>query len=327
MPLQARKAHPVGQMVTTAAPGQSSGELRSGEKAARTGIVDLARRVVKDAGQADVPGLAAEMAYHSLFAIFALLLLFAGLTAVVDDLFGIENMRERLIDSANDGLPANASIVIESFLNDVVDSRGQGALIFGLIGVAWSGSSLVGSAMKGLNRIARTDEGRGMIERKLLAVGLALGFGGMIVLATVVVVFHGALANGFADVFGGRGAAEFVMTVVAWPVALFLVALAAALLYWQGPDREHVFHWVTPGAVLFAAGWVVASIIASIYISYGGSPNRTYGLIAAVIAAIVWLYWSNLLFLAGAVLNAHVEDARKNHAGEHRAEQPAEAQP
>lgn len=314
-------------MVTTAAPEGAPGVSRVASRVESRGLVDLARRVVKDAGEADVPGLAAEMAYHSLFAIFALLLLLAGITAAVDDLFGIHNMRERLVDSANDVLPQNASVVIESFLNDVVDSRGQGALIFGLIGVAWSGSSLVGSAMKGLNRIARTDESRGMIQRKLLAVGLALGFGGMIVLATIIVVFHGALADGFGDVFGGRGAAELVMTAVAWPVALFLVALAAALLYWQGPDRDHHFHWVTPGAVLFAAGWVAASIVASVYVSYGGSPNRTYGLIAAVIAAIVWLYWSNLLFLAGAVLNAHVEDARKNHSGEHRAEQPAEAQP
>jgi membrane protein len=72
---------------------------------------------------------------------------------------------------------------------------------------------------------------------------------------------------------------------------------------------------------------VIASIIASIYISYGGSPNRTYGLIAAIIAAIVWLYWSNLLFLAGAVLNAHVEDARTHDSSGQRAQQPAEAQP
>ena len=314
-------------MVTQEAPTHPSGAHRFSATIEREGIVEFGRRVVKDAGEADVPGLAAEMAYHSLFALFSLLLLLAGLTAVVDDFFGIENMRERLIGSAKDVLPENASVVIESFLTDVVDSRGQGALIFGLIGVGWSGSNLVGSAMKALNRIARTDESRGVIERKLLAVGLALGLGGMTVAATIIVVFHGALADGFADTFGGRGTAELIMTVVAWPAALLILALAAAFLYWQGPDRDHAFHWVTPGAILFAAGWVIASIIASIYISYGGSPNRTYGLIAAIIAAIVWLYWSNLLFLAGAVLNAHVEDARTHDSSGQRAQQPAEAQP
>ena len=297
------------------------------ETVQRSRIIELVRRTVKDAGESDVPGLAAEMAYHSLFALFALFLLLAGLTAVVDDFFGIENMRERLIDSAKDVLPQNASVVIESFLNDVVDSRGQGALIFGLIGVAWSGSSLVGSAMKALNRISRTEEGRGMIERKLLAISLALALGGMIVAATLMVIFRSVLADGFADVFGLRAVAELLVAVVAWPVALFLVTLAAAILYWKGPDRDGTFRWVTPGALLFAAGWVVASIIASFYISYGGTPNRTYGLITAVIAVIVWLYWSNLLFLAGAVLNAQVEDARTDASADGRAESSAKAQP
>jgi uncharacterized BrkB/YihY/UPF0761 family membrane protein len=58
-----------------------------------------------------------------------------------------------------------------------------------------------------------------------------------------------------------------------------------------------------------------------------GVPNRTYGLISAVIVAIVWLYWSNLLFLAGAVLNALVEDARTEGPTGQGAEQAAPAQP
>ena len=103
--------------------------------------------------------------------------------------------------------------------------------------------------------------------------------------------------------------------------------LAAAVLYWKGPDRDEPFRWVTPGALLFAAAWVVASIAASIYLSESESANRTYGLIVAMIAAIVWLYWSNLLFLGGAVLNARVEDARTSRSSEQRTEQSARAQP
>jgi hypothetical protein len=44
-------------------------------------------------------------------------------------------------------------------------------------------------------------------------------------------------------------------------------------------------------------------------------------------AAIVWLYWSNLLFLVGVVLNARVEDARTSRSSGERTEQAARAQP
>jgi hypothetical protein len=56
-------------------------------------------------------------------------------------------------------------------------------------------------------------------------------------------------------------------------------------------------------------------------------PRTTIRLIVAVIAAIVWLYWSNLLFLAGAVLNARVEEARTSRSSEERTERVARAQP
>jgi membrane protein len=294
--------------------------------AGKQGAVELVRQTVKDAGEVDVPGLAAEMAHHSLFALFSFLLLLAGLVAISDDVFGIQDMRERIVSSAQDVLPQNASAIVEGFLNDVVDSKGQGALVFGLFGVAWAGSNLVGSAMKGLNRISRTEERRGFVQRKLLAVALALVLGGMLVAASVVIVFRGAFVDWLDDVIG-RGEAELVMTVVVWPLALLVVALAAAVLYWKGPDRDEPFRWVTPGAMLFAAAWVAASIAASIYLSEAEPANRTYGLIAAILAAIVWLYWSNLLFLAGAVLNARVEDARTSRSSEQRTEQSARAQP
>jgi len=294
--------------------------------ARKQGALEIVRETVKDVGETDLPGLAAEMAYHSLFALFSFLLLLAGLVAVSDDVFGINDMRERLVSSAQDVLPQNASAVVEGFLNDVVDSKGQGALVFGLFGVAWAGSNLVGSAMKGLNRIFRTEEHRGFVERKLLAIALALVLGAMIVGASVVIVFRGAFVDGLDD-FIGRGAGELMMTAVVWPLALLVVALAAAVLYWKGPDRDEAFRWVTPGALLFAAGWVVASTVASIYLSEAEPANRTYGLIVAVIASIIWLYWSNLLFLAGGVLNARLEDARTSRSSEQRTEQSARAQP
>jgi membrane protein len=323
--MQAARLH-LDHVVTKQVAGRSK-TRRSPNAIQQTRLSDLARRVVKDIGEADMPGLAAEMAYHSMFALFAFLLMLAGLTAVADEILGIENMRQQLVDSANEVLPHNASAIIEAFLNDVVDSRGQGALMLGLIGVAWSGSNLVGAAMKGLNRIARSDETRGMIERKLLAITLALVLGTIVGCATLGVIFSGPLADGLTNVLGSRGAAEFFMTVVAWPAALMLVALAAAILYWKGPSRDGEFRWVTPGAVLFAGGWVAASVVASIYISQAGATNRTYGLITAVIAVIIWLHWSSLLFLAGAILNANLDDARTNGSSDDRAEAPAAAQP
>jgi membrane protein len=294
--------------------GSASNAQLFGDSADRNSVLDLARRTVKDVVESDVPGLAAEMAYHSLFALFSLLLLLAGLTAIADDVFGINNMRDRLVEAARDVLPQNASSVLEAFIDDVVNTQGEGAVLFGLGGLIWSGSALIGSAMKALNRIFQAEERRGIVVRRVIAMGLAFGLGTMLIGATIIVVFRGAIVDGIQEATGSRAVAEFSALVFSWPLALSLVALAAAVLYWLGPDRDQPFRWVTPGTVVFALGWVIASIIVSIYLENAGPFNRTYGLIAAVIGSIVWLYWSSLLFLAGAVLNARVEELKSGEA-------------
>ena len=86
-----------------------SREAERAVAARKQGALEIVRETVKDVGETDVPGLAAEMAHHSLFALFSFLLLLAGLVSISDDVFGIQDMRERLISSAQDVLPQNAS--------------------------------------------------------------------------------------------------------------------------------------------------------------------------------------------------------------------------
>ena len=76
------------------------------------------------------------------------------------------------------------------------------------------------------------------------------------------------------------------------------------MLYWLAPNTTHEFKWVTPGALVFGMGWVVASLLLALYISKFGSYNRTYGALGAVIVLLVWLYWTNMLLLVGGELNA-----------------------
>jgi membrane protein len=172
--------------------------------------------------------------------------------------------------------------------------------------------------MKGLNRIHDVSEERSMLRRKVLSILLALGFGGALLLSIMLVVFGSFFASALADWLGAPELDNLVGWLF-WPASLFLVALAVALLYWLGPCLSRPFRWVTPGASVFAAGWLIASAVFGVYISNVGDFNRTYGTLAAFILALVWIYWSCLLALAGAQLNALLE---KSDAGRAPAREP-----
>lgn len=273
----------------------------------RVDVTSVVRETADEIADNDLPGLAAEIAHHSILAIFPFLLFLAGLTAIADELFGIENMTDRIMERMGPVLPADAASLIRSFLQEVVDSEGTGASVFGLIGALWSGSAAVGSAMKGLNRIRDADEDRTFFKRKLVAIGLTLVFGGSLLVAAILMVGGRLVASGTGDALGWEAGARALMGWVLWPASIALILAAVTVLYWIGPSGEKSFRWVTPGAFLFAVAWVSASAIFSLYVSNFGSYNRTYGSLAAVIILLVWLYWSNLLLLVGAQLNTVLE--------------------
>ena len=281
-------------------------------------VTSIAKETIREVSDDDVSGLAAEMAYHSILAIFPFLLFLAGLTSIVDNLFGVGNLTDRIVEKASHVMPQDATTLLRSFTQEVVNSQGAGAIIFGLAAAVWSASSAVGAAMKGLNRAYDVKEDRGFVRRKLTAIGLTLFCGAFVLAAAMLIATGQFMAGGIGNALGWHH--EFVL---AWnwltiPVALTLVGAGAAVLYWLAPNTGHEFRWITPGALLFVIGWSLASFGFTIYISKFSSYNRTYGALSAMIILLVWLYWSNLLLLIGGELNAVLA---RRHDAEYKGEQ------
>lgn len=267
-------------------------------------VNEIAKETVREVGDDDVPGLAAEMAYHSLLAIFPFLLFLTGLTAVINRVFAIPDLTGQIVDRAAQVMPDDAVSVVESFTDELVTSQGTGAVIFGLAGTLWAASSAMGTAMKALNRAYDVSEDRGFARRRIVALLLTLLFTGFLMGAVGLIASGGIMAGGIGQTLGWERQFVQLWNWLTIPMALVLVMLAVALLYWLAPNTGHSFRWITPGAVLFVAGWVIASLAFAFYVSNFASYNRTYGSIGAVIILIVWLYWTNFILLIGGELNA-----------------------
>ena len=84
--------------------------------------------------------------------------------------------------------------------------------------------------------------------------------------------------------------------------------LGLAVLYRYGPSRDTAqWAWVTPGSLVAAVLWLVASLLFSWYASNFGSYNETYGSLGAVIGFMTWIWLSAIVVLLGAEINAETE--------------------
>ena len=90
---------------------------------------------------------------------------------------------------------------------------------------------------------------------------------------------------------------------------LVFVLLAFALIYYFGPDvHQQHWKWITPGAVVGVALWLLVSFAFKAYLSYFNSYSATYGSLGAVIILMLWFYFTGAAILIGGEINSEIEN-------------------
>src|SRR5204862_6141947 len=67
--------------------------------------------------------------------------------------------------------------------------------------------------------------------------------------------------------------------------------------------------WITPGALVATALWLIGSLAFRFYAVNFGNYEAAYGAIGGVILLLLWFYMSGLMIVIGAEMNAEIEHA------------------
>jgi membrane protein len=262
------------------------------------------KRVFKEAGEDDVSGAAGELAYRLFLALFPFFIFLAAMGGFVADVLSVQNPTQEVMDLLDESLPQDASSVLRGELEGLTESRNASLVSLGIIGAIWSASSGIGTMIKGMNRIYEVKETRPIWKRYMINVGLTI-LGGVFAISSFVLLLVGQLAG--TEVAGELGLADQTATAFSlarWPLIVLMLIVATAFLYWAAPNVRLPFHWITPGAVVFIIGWLVASFLFGLYVANFGSYNATYGTLGGIVVLLVWIYLTSLLLMLGAEINA-----------------------
>ncbi|MEX2599805.1 MAG: YihY/virulence factor BrkB family protein [Dehalococcoidia bacterium] len=269
-----------------------------------TGAKAFVTHLVKRVGDADLPGLSAEMAYRFLFALFPAMLFLVALAGF----FGTEEAALAVTDWIQQTMPEQAASILSGPVEEVMLSQRGDLLSIGAIAALWGASGVLGSLIKGLNRVHNVPDDRGFVWKNVLKVLLTLFLAAMVMVAIAAIVGTQVVIAGFGVL--DLGPALSVLASVAGPlVALVVLVFAVTVVYWLAPAiKDHPFKFTSAGALLFAAGWVIGTSLLSWYIAAFGNYNQIYGSIGGIIVLLVWAYWSSFLLLLGGAFNAVREE-------------------
>jgi membrane protein len=204
-------------------------------------------------------------------------------------------------------VPGNATLFLADQMQAVArTSRMQlgaglgGGLIAALWG-AWSGAS---GLIAALNVAYREDEARSFLRRAwdAFVVALAAGLFMLLAFAVVAVVPLGLSVSPLSPTV------QAVVSFARWPVLAMLCIAALGMLYRFAPCRRAAkWRWVSPGAAVATALWLVSATGFSFYVSYFPSYNQALGLLGTIMMLLTWSYLTAFAVLLGAELNAELE--------------------
>jgi len=95
---------------------------------------------------------------------------------------------------------------------------------------------------------------------------------------------------------------QAVFEVLRWPLLAAVMIVGVALLY-RLSAGESPIQWlgfISPGALVATAGWIVASGLFAVYTANFASYGKTYGALASIVVVLLWLWLSSLVVLVGA---------------------------
>jgi membrane protein len=274
----------------------------SGSTARKSGIFGVLKRSVKEFSADDMLTYAAAVSYQVFFSLFPFVIFLLALLGVLN----LSGFFDTLLQQSQTVLPQSAFGLVEGIVSQVRNQSGGGILSFGAIIALYSASAGVRMVMHALNVAYDIEEERPAWKKFPLSLLYTLLLAVLLITAVGLFVLGGSVAQWFSDLVGFGSLFVTLWTWLRIPMAVLIMALILAIIYYLFPNTKQPFRLITPGALIAVLVWIAASLGFSFYVSTFGSYSATYGALAAVIVLLFYFFISAAVLLFGAEVNAEI---------------------
>jgi membrane protein len=252
--------------------------------------------------------IASHISMSSLMALFPFLIVLASLAGFI----GSKELADAAAQLMLEAWPQEVAAPIAAEVQSVLTTARGGVLTFGAVFAVYFSSSGIESLRIGLNRAYGVNEARPLwllrlesIAYVLVGAGVLLAFGFLVVLGPFL---FGAMTRHlpWLEPFG------WIVNFARYAIASLVLVVTLLVVHLWLPYGRRRLREVAPGVIATLILWLVTGEAFGRYLAnFAWSYVSTYAGLASAMIALVFLYWTALIFIYGAELNAAIMRGNK----------------
>ncbi len=269
-------------------------------------LIDIFLPFGQQVSRDKVPAFAAQAAFFIIISSVPLVMLVLSLIQFV-----MPMTQSELSQLAMDMVPMAIRSYVITIIDELYTQTSIPLISITAVTTLWAASRSVYALVTGLNEVYKTSETRNYFQLRFGSLFYTLLLIVLLIFSLVVLVFGNRIQQFLENALPILARISAYIISIRTILAIALMTISFSLMYKILPNtKTHLRHQL-PGAVFSALGWMIFSLVYSIYIDNYSNFSYTYGSLAAVILLMLWLYFCMYIFLIGAEINMWA--AKKRH--------------
>jgi len=257
--------------------------------------------------QFDIDVRAAAVAYNFTLAVFPTIIFLFSLLPYMP----IDHLDLKMIGFLKGTIPKNLHEDLTELIREIVNKKRGGVLSFGFIFALYASTSGIMALIRSFNLTYKTNENRGFIKERVIAV--ALNFLLTFVLLIAFVAF--ILGNFVVKMLTKEGLIEYNFTYYLTKSLTYLSIFSVffftiSIIYYYAPAIHKRWKFFNAGSITASILTISVTNIFSYYLVNFASYHKIYGSIGSLIALMVWLYFIALILIVGFEINASIDQVK-----------------
>jgi membrane protein len=262
---------------------------------------DFVKNLYNKSREDDVGFIAGYISFFLLLSIFPFLIFFFNLlryTPIANQDF-IENI---LIE-----IPPETRDILETIINETINSSSQTLLSVSLIFSIWAGSNGITAIINSINKAYSIQKKLPYWKLKLISIVFTILLVLLIIVVLFTLVFGEIITNEIFDKLKADDSFYYFWNNMRRIIPFISMVLIFGLLYKFSisfnKKTSTKFIYTLPGSIFTTVGWIISSSLFSDYINNFNIFSTTYGSLGGIVISLIWIYITSLMIIIGAEIN------------------------